>query len=439
MPLLALKPPERLAAFRRAVRSGVRPWLGAIAAGLLLGLAAPHRAAAAEAHWVDGWSAPPLDIAQGPIAVPGTAPPLLDNVSLRQRVTLAVGGERLRVRFSNVFGTATPLHIAAATVARSTGDAGVAASSVRALRFGGRTAVTVAPGAEVWSDPVAWPVGAGGELAASFHLDRPSAQHTVHSPGRGLTHVALGNAVAAPRWNGAALSPWSHVVTGIDVETHAATRVLVAFGDSITDGNTPPGRPPERYTDRLAERLEAPALGLHARDVQVVVHNAGISGNRLLADGAGPRGTGRFARDVLAQSGVTHTLILIGINDIAYGALLGSAGAPPPEASQIVAGLQGLIDQAHARGVGVLLGTLTPFKGAPNHTPQTEARRAFVNAWIRARPAADATLVDFDRALRDPADPQALNPDYDSGDHLHPSAAGQAAMARAVDLKALLP
>ncbi len=418
------------------MRGGWR-WLGA--AALLWWLAAPHRAAAAEPHWVDGWSVAPLDIAQLPAAAPGVAAPLLDNVSLRQRVTLALGGERLRVRFSNVFGTAAPLHVAAATVTRSTGDAGVAASSVRALRFGGRPSVTIAPGAEVWSDPVAWPVGAGGELAASFHLDRPSAQHTVHSLGRDLSHVALGNAVAAPRWNGAALTPWSHVVTGIDVETRAATRVLVAFGDSLTDGNPSPGRPPERYTDRLAERLEAPALGLRARDVQVVVQNAGISGNRLLADGAGPRGVGRFARDVLAQSGVTHTLILIGINDIAYGALLGPADAPPPGAPQIVAGLQELIDQARARGVRVLLGTLPPFKGAPNHTPETEARRASVNAWIRARPPADATVVDFDRALRNPGDPLALNPDYDSGDHLHPSAAGQAAMARAVDLKTLLP
>ncbi len=214
--------------------------------------------------------------------------------------------------------------------------------------------------------------------------------------------------------------------------------MVVAFGDSITEGAgavEDQGRP-VRYPDRLAARLRAAPGG----GAPPAVVNAGISGNRLLADGVGPKGLARFERDVLARPGVTHVLIMIGINDIGFSMPEGAAGPVrgQPSAEEITAGLQSLIRQAEARGVRVLRGTLPPFKGASYWSREKEARREAVNRWIRSRRDV-AAVVDFDAALRDPADPQALKAVYDSGDHLHPGNAGYAAMAAAVDLRALRP
>lgn len=213
----------------------------------------------------------------------------------------------------------------------------------------------------------------------------------------------------------------------------AAGGVLVAFGDSITAGTSAAearGRP-ARYPELLAARLRARPGAMAA------VRNAGIPGNRLLADGAGPKGVDRFRQDVLAQPGVTHVLILIGINDIGFSMPEGAPGPirGQPSAAEITAGLQQLVRQAQERGIRVLLGTLPPFKGASYWNKEKEGRRADVNRWIRAR--RDVQVVDFDAALRSAADPQLLEPRYDSGDHLHPGPAGYAAMADAIDIRRL--
>lgn len=215
----------------------------------------------------------------------------------------------------------------------------------------------------------------------------------------------------------------------------ATSRVVVAFGDSITEGAgaVKENGKPAGYPERLAARLQSmPGGG------PVSVVNAGISGNRLLADGVGPKGIARFEHDVLAQPGITHVVILIGINDIGFsmpeGATEPIRGQPPAE--EITVGLQALIQQAQVRGVKVLLGTLPPFKGASYWSKEKESRRDAVNQWIRTRRNVDA-VIDFDAAMRDPANPDALKPAYDSGDHLHPNNAGYAAMADAIELRAL--
>lgn len=211
--------------------------------------------------------------------------------------------------------------------------------------------------------------------------------------------------------------------------------VVVAFGDSITEGvgAIEHKRSPVRYPDRLSARLRAQR---GQRSVTVV--NAGVSGNRLLADGVGLKGIARFERDVLSRPGVTHVLILIGINDIGMSMPEGASGpiGGQPTAEEITAGLQLLIQQAQARGIKVLLGTLPPFKGASYWSEEKESRRDAVNRWIRNRRNV-AAVVDFDAVMRNPADPQALNPLHDSGDHLHPGNAGYAAMADTIDLRAL--
>ena len=162
------------------------------------------------------------------------------------------------------------------------------------------------------------------------------------------------------------------------------------------------------------------------------VVNAGISGNRVLTDTAGPKGVGRFERDVLGQTGVTHTIIMLGINDIG---VCGRLNIHCVSADEITAGLSSMVDKAKAQGVKVFLATLTPFKGTANnyYTDAGEAKRQAVNAWIRANKAVDG-VVDFDLALRNPADPATFLPAYDSGDHLHPNDAGYQAMADAIDL-----
>jgi lysophospholipase L1-like esterase len=235
-------------------------------------------------------------------------------------------------------------------------------------------------------------------------------------------------------WREAAPSPVNHVVTGLDVVTRATPRVVVAFGDSITQGTAE--SQPASYPDRLAARLRE-----QPRDAgTVAVINAGIGGNRLLLDGTGQRGIDRFRRDALGQSGVTHVLILIGINDIGVSLPVAMQGLSPAfrpaSAEQLTAGLETLIEQARTRGVKVLLGTITPFKGAAYWSEEKELRRQAVNRWIRGRQDVDA-VVDFDQALRDQADPAAMDPRYDSGDHLHPGPAGYAAMGDAIDLREL--
>ncbi|VTU17757.1 SGNH/GDSL hydrolase family protein [Variovorax sp. PBL-E5] len=410
----------------------------ACCAGALLLL--PMMAAqAADVRWAASWAAAPQDYQQLPPALRAAPPEALaasGAQTLRERLLPTLGGRRVRIRFSNVFGK-MPLHIAAASVARSTGGAAVSPATLRQLQFGGRTDITLAPGAEAWSDAARLSLEPGQAAAVSFEVGAPTSFATAHHLPPDATWMLPGRAVMRTSWRDAAPSPWNHVVTGLDVASATAPRVVVAFGDSITEGvggRDAQGQPGS-YPDQLATRLRGQPGGR----TSFAVINAGIAGNRLLADRIGPGGIARFGRDVLGQSGVTHVLILIGINDLLFGQSPGLAegGKPLPEipgVEQITAGLQQLIRQARDKGVKVLLGTLLPFKGmpAPYWSGEREARRQAVNRWIRGRQDVEA-VVDFDAALRDPADPAALNPLYDSGDHLHPSHAGYAAMAGAVD------
>jgi lysophospholipase L1-like esterase len=392
-----------------------------------------------EAPWVAAWAVAPIDfqeLASNPATAPA-APPggnAFQKQTLRQQLQPTLGGERIRIRFSNRFGK-TPMHIAAASVGRSTGGGAMSPATLRMLRFDGRGSLTLAPGAEAWSDGVALKVEAGQTLAVSAFFDSATPFATVHVPTAAGSWVAPGNAVAAPRLRGGTPLSLSHIVTGLDVETGHAVRVVVALGDSITAGGADAAE--GAYPDMLATRLRDSPQAAQ----KVAVLNAGIGGNRLLADGIGPRALSRFANDALGQSGATHVIVLLGTNDIGRSVFIGLPGfavapAEVPTAERITAGLQQLVKQAHDKGVKVLLGTVPPFKNSPYWTEASEAMRSAVNRWIRSRQDVDG-VIDFDAALRSPSDAQALNPLYDSGDHLHPSRAGHAAMAAAVDLREL--
>ena len=357
------------------------------------------------------------------------------DVTLRQAMRLALGGASVRVRISNFHG-AEPLVIDAATLGQLArpGQSDLTGAAPAVLRFGGAAGISVAPGSEAVSDAVALPVGAGELVALSMHVVSAPARQTVHAAARATQFIAPGNQVAQAVLTGARpLMSW-YQVAGIEVQ--AAEGVLVAIGDSITDGSGAGTDRDERWPDYLVRRLAT------AGGPRIGVVNAGIGGNRMLRDDTGPNLLSRFERDVLGRPGVTHALVLIGVNDMGH---LLRAGRDTPEARQAMladlqAGWRTLAAQAHARGICLIAGTITPYVGGRIYQPQphNEADRVQLNDWLRTSALFDG-VADFDAAVRDPAAGDRLLKAYDSGDGLHLSPAGYRAMAGAVPLARLAP
>jgi lysophospholipase L1-like esterase len=357
---------------------------------------------------------------------PAPMPMMFSNQSLRQIVHVSVGGSNPRVHLSNLFGS-TPLALGGVHLALAGAGSAIVAGTDTELRFGGQTSVTIPPGQEVWSDPGTLEIPAAANVAITLFVPGTAAVSTVHSVAQQTEFVTAGTALTAASFDAAETRNSNYWLTGLDVTAPAAGGVIVAFGDSITDGVGSTSDANHRYPNYLAERLRAdPSLAGFG------VADEGISGNRVLHDVAGPNALGRFQRDVLGQTGATHVLILIGIND------LGFSGLAPDQAvtaDDVIGGLSTLISQAKGGGLHVSLATLTPLKGtmAPYYSDQTEAARGTINTWIRNEADVDA-VVDFDQAVQSSADPLAMNPDFDSSDHLHPNDAGYQAMANAIDL-----
>ena len=374
------------------------------------------------------WYAAPQPTWDAGFALPTNVPAGVGGHTVRETLRLSVGGARLRVVLSNRYGTA-PLTIGAVHLARTAGPAGASAAidaaSDRALTFAGQASVTIPPGQDAVSDAVPFVAQALERLTVSSWFPAAAPLTTFHWGAQQTGYIATGNVIAARTLAGGAKLSGRAFVSAVRVDGAGPT--VVSLGDSITDGN---GSTPDlnrRWPDYLAERLAG-----------VGVANAGISGARLLSSRMGVRASERFAADVLDQPGVKAVIVLIGINDIGWP---GSAFAPAdplmtPE--RMIEGYRDLIAQARARGVKVVGGTLIPFRDALHGTPfagywspAKEATRQAVNAWIRGGGEFDA-MVDFDAAMRDPADATRMLPLYDSGDHLHPGDAGYAAMAGAV-------
>jgi lysophospholipase L1-like esterase len=389
-------------------------------------------------HWVGTWAASEVgrpQVAPPPLpSPPGQPPPAapapfvhFTNQTLREIVRVSIGGARIRVVFSNVFGTA-PLSIGAAHVALRANGPSIVAASDRALAFAGSAATVIPPGAMIVSDPVDLTVPALADLAIDLYLpgqtDTPSPvtmhggaleTNYVSSTGNHAGEAALAPAFTTPSW---------FVITRVEVMSSAGA--VVAFGDSITDGARSTPDTNNRYPDQLARRLNAAGS-----PVKLAVLNAGIGGNRVLSDGAyssGPNALARFEHNVLAQPGATHVIVLEGINDIGYG-----LHAPNPSAAELIAGHRQMIERAHALGLKIFGATLTPFEGSPRYTEEGEIKRSALNLWIRSSKAYDG-VIDFDEATRDPNHPLRFNPAFDSGDHLHPNDAGYVAMGNAIDL-----
>lgn len=380
-------------------------------------------------HWVASWGTSQL-VAENTNVLP---PEQWRDASLRQLVHVSLGGNRLRVRLSNVFGTA-PLRIEAASLAKAiaTGKADVDADSIRALTFDGRASVEIPAGAEYYSDPVVLEHAAGSDLAISLHFPAEPARQTSHPGSRTTSFLTKGNRVADATWPAVETFARWYVIADIEVEAPRSVYSIVAIGDSITDGNGATTDANDRWPDQLGRRLRS--SGATAGIV-----NAGIGGGRMLRDGLGPNLLSRFDRDVLARAGVTHAILLIGVNDLA---VQHKNGETPAMRAKMIDDLKAAYRQfaakAHASGICAIGGTILPYRYSDYYKPDddNEADRQVLNDWIRKSGTFDA-VADFDAAVRDPARPDRMRKEADKGDGLHTSPAGFRAMADAVPLEAL--
>jgi lysophospholipase L1-like esterase len=371
-------------------------------------------------HWVGTWattSAPAEGVA-------------LNNQTIRMIAHVSIGGRRLRVRLSNAYGL-RKLEIGRARVALRAEGPGIVPGSDRPLTFNGSPAATIAVGALLVSDGVDLDLPPLSDLVISVYLPGHLPENFMIT-GHGNAHQT--NYISpAGDFTDAAVMPVAKTtedflfVSSVDVVAPADTGGIVAFGDSLTDCNISKLDANNRWTDQLARRIVARGGRM------LGVMNQGIGGSRILHDIRGDSGLRRFDRDVIAQTGVTHVIVLMGINDIR------NRWQKPDEfvsAEQIIAGLNQFAVRAHARGIKIFGGTIITFEyetfNPGFYTPEGEEKRQRVNAWIRQSGAFDA-VIDFEKALRDPGHPTQMLPLYDCGDHLHPSDAGYLRMGDIID------
>jgi lysophospholipase L1-like esterase len=407
---------------------------------LALTILAATRAGAATDHWVTTWTDPqpmiPRALPPAPAPPPApaaNAPRGMDpaafeimrhgfhDQTVRMVAHTSIAGSRLRIRLNAPFQSG-PVLIGDVHVALRQSGSAIVPGSDRPVLFNGKPQVTIGPGMVLVSDPVALRIPAQADLAVSLYLPEdtgtPSAHNGVHT-----SYVSKsGDQTGATDIADPILTPNYYWLAGIDVVAAPTASLLVAFGDSITEGwrSTPD-------TDRSWPAVLSRRLGSDPRTSMIAVANMGIGGNRLLHQETGASALARFDHDVLGQAGARWVVVLLGINDI------GRSDIDPVTSDELIGGYRQLIERAHTHGLKIAGGTVPPYEGAPYARPDGETIRKTVNEWIRHGGAFDA-VVDFDLATRDPAHPDRLRPDYDSGDHLHPADAGYAAMAQAFDL-----
>lgn len=401
--------------------------LRTVALGLAaLSLALPGAAWAQQQRWVAAWASSNFELnEQQRLPHEGENP-----VVIRQLIRPTLSGDRLRIRLSNVAGD-QPLKITGVTVATAVSKDGPAVQGIPVrVTFSGQSSALVPQGAEFLSDPVALPVTALAHVAVTIALPDVPARQTGHPGSRTNSYPVAGSDLNADFAKAEKKVGWFNLAS-LEVEREGG-RALVILADSITDGYGVQPDTDARWPDTLANRLQADE---RTRDLAVI--NQGIGGNRVLRDGLGPNALARLERDVLALPGVTHLMLLIGVNDL--GTLTRDAPVTPQrhveERDAMIAAYAQIVARARARGIRVIGGTIMPYGASAYYHPdaRNEADRQAINAWLRTPGNVDA-VMDFDALVRDPADPMRMQAVYDSGDGLHPSIAGYKAMGEAVPL-----
>ena len=397
-------------------------------AALLMSAAIAAVPGATPVHWQGSWAA----AQQIPEANNALAAADLTDATLREIVHTSVGGQSFRVRLSNAFGK-TPLTFDGVHVARALSPAGaqIDPATDRVLTFDGLTSVTIPAGAEYWSDPVLLPLPAQSDVAVSLYYAMPPEQQTSHPGSRSTSYYVHGNHTADADLASAqsagvkTVDHWFNL-SGLDV-AQAGTSI-VTLGDSITDGHGATTNGNDRWPDVLGRRTVTQGVG---------VLNVGIGGGRVLQDGLGPNAAARFDRDVLSQTHARYVIVFEGVNDM--GTLTRDTPVDAAAHAAFVARMETayaqMIQSAHDHGLVIYGATILPYFGSDYYHPDAanEADRQALNAWIRD-PAHYDGVIDFDVLMRDPQHPEHLRADYDSGDHLHPNAAGYRAMGESVPL-----
>ena len=399
----------------------------------------PQSAVSANGHWVGTWAC-------GPQMVENTAsqnnlpPATLAYSTLRQFVHSTIGGQHLRVRFSNAYGTNVVViqtaHIALATGTGSASNGVIDPSTDTTLKFRGGTSVTIPPGVVVWSDPCDFNLPALTNLAISTYYGYVSPNTlnigtiTGHPGSRTTSYIVAGNVVTAASMPTAATTQHWYTITGVDVLGDQSSLALVTLGDSITDGRGSINDANNRWPDDLAVRLNT-----NAPTAKVAVLNQGIGGGSVLSGGLGPTALNRFDRDVLNQSGVRWLIVFEGVNDIGGSASMATA-------TNLIVAYTQFADKAHARNLLAYGATITPFGGNAYFSTLHESERQFVNAWIRTNTVFDG-MIDFDAVVRDPVTLTNIQAAYysgpNAGDGLHMNPAGYQAIADSIDLTLFTP
>jgi lysophospholipase L1-like esterase len=398
-------------------------------------LFASHIGNAQRSTWVATWAASP----QSASPDPDESLLKIEDQTVRERLRVSVGGPQIRIRLSNEFGS-TPLVVGSATVALPTSPTSIKLSSIHTVTFNGSNSVTIPTGAPILSDPIALPLTHGTEISLSLYFPKRIATPTIHALALKYAVVSQhGDHTHAETIEGGTQTESSILVSAVLVPAQPSQRLLVAFGDSVTDGDGSTIEADHNWPDDLVRRL-----GSLPSSSNLAIVNEGIAGNRLLSDDFGVSSLARFDRDALAQPGITHIVLLEGMNDICFpGAKLGGEYLANPTdirtADDVIGAYRQLIDRAHARGIRLIGATLTPFEGVviPGYYSESkEAMRQAINKWIRTSGSFDA-VIDFDAVVRDPDHPSRLLPRFTSKDHLHPNDAGYKAMADSIDTRLL--
>jgi lysophospholipase L1-like esterase len=379
----------------------------------------PQKAVAASGHWVGTWACGPQ------LTEPANLPPApLATNTLRQFVHVTIGGQHLRVRFSNAYGTNSvtmrSVHVALAAGTGSAANGVINTATDKALTFRGAPSMTIPPGVVMLSDPFDFNLPPLTNLAVTIYFGNISATTITGHPGsRTTSYIQSGNVVSAASMPSAATTQHWYIITGVDVLADSSSHALAIIGDSITDGRGSDTDGNDRWPDDLADRLatNAPTAG-------VGVLNMGIGGGGVFG-GLGPAGLDRFDRDVLNQSGARWMIVFIGVNDIGGSSSMSTA-------TNLVTAYIQWANKAHARNMLAYGATITPFGGNSYYSTLHEAERQYVNAWFRTNNVFDG-VIDLDAAVQDPMNPTQLLPAYEF-EWLHLNPAGTQAAANYIDL-----